>query len=131
MALLVLNRNYTLATTKGHIIHFEKGKPVHVPLAVYQEALAIGAQPPEGEDVYVSEEPARADNAPSDPAERAQRILDAIEKVVASNDRDDFTAAGSPTVWAISRVVGFKVQSKEVAAAWQQYHELKAAKANE
>ena len=48
--LLVLNRNYVLTTTKGHSVAFEKGKPTHVPPAIYQEALAIGAIPPDGAD---------------------------------------------------------------------------------
>ena len=53
--LLVLNRNYVLTTTKGHSVAFEKGKPTHVPPAIYQEALAIGAIPPDGADPLVEE----------------------------------------------------------------------------
>lgn len=124
--LLVLNRNYVLTTTKGHSVAFEKGKPTHVPPAVYQDALTIGAIPPDGEDPHF-EEAAKTDNAPADPAERAPLILAAIEKIVAENARDNFTAAGSPTVGAVSEAVGFKVQSKEVATVWQQYHDKVAA----
>jgi hypothetical protein len=54
-------------------------------------------------------------------------ILAAIEKLVAENARDDFTAAGSPTVGAVSEAVGFKVQAKEIATVWQQYHDKVAA----
>ena len=129
--LLVLNRNYVLTTTKGHSVAFEKGKPTHVPPAIYQEALAIGAIPPDGEEPQV-EDVVKTDNAPGDPAERAPLILAAIEKLVAENARDNFTAAGSPTVGAVSEAVGFKVQSKEIATVWQQYHDKVAAdKANE
>jgi hypothetical protein len=124
--LLVLNRNYVLTTTKGHSIAFEKGKPTHVPPAIYQEALAIGALPPDGEEPQI-EDVVKLDNAPSDPAERAPLILAAIEKLVAENARENFTAAGSPAVGAVSEVVGFKVQAKEVATVWQQYHDKKAA----
>ena len=120
--LLVLNRNYVLTTTKGHSVAFEKGKPAHVPPAIYQEALAIGAIPPDGEDPQV-EDVVKIDNAPSDPAERVPLILAAIEKLVAENARDNFTAAGSPTVDAVAKAVGFKVQSKEVAPVWQAYHD--------
>ena len=77
--LLVLNRNYVLTTTKGHSVAFEKGKPTHVPPAVYQDALALGAIPPDGEDPQV-EEVTKTDNAPADPAERAPLILAAIEE---------------------------------------------------
>ena len=124
--LLVLNRNYVLTTTKGHSVAFEKGLPTHVPPAIYQEALTIGAIPPDGEDPHV-EDVVKTDNAPSNPAERAPLILDAIEKLVAENARDNFTAAGSPTVDAVAKAVGFKVQSKEIATVWQQYHDKQAA----
>jgi hypothetical protein len=127
--MLVLNRNYTLTTTKGHSVAFVKGQPTHVPPAIYKEALAIGAMPPDGEEPMI-EEDVRTDNAPSDPADRAVLILAAIEKLVAENARDNFTAAGSPTVGAVSGLVGFRVQAKEVATVWQQYHE-KVASAND
>lgn len=123
---LVLNRNFTLTTTKGHSIAFVKGEPTHVPPAIYQEALAIGAIPPDGADPVV-EDVVKTDNAPGDPAERAPLILAAIEKLVAENARDNFTAAGSPTVDAVSKLVGFKVQSKEIAPVWQSYHDKVAA----
>ena len=124
--LLVLNRNYVLTTTKGHSVAFEKGKPTHVPPAVYQDALAIGAIPPDGEDPHF-EEPVKTDNAPADPAERAPLILAAIEKLVAESSRDNFPAAGSPTVGAVSEAVGFKVQAKEISTVWQQHHDKVAA----
>jgi hypothetical protein len=124
--LLVLNRNHVLTTTKGHSVSFKKGEPTHVPPAIYQEALAIGAIPPDGEEPQV-EDVTTTDNAPADPAERAPLILAAIEKLVAENARDNFTAAGSPAVGAVSDVVGFKVQAKEIATVWQQYHDKMAA----
>ena len=71
--LLVLNRNYVLTTTKGHSVAFEKGKPTHVPPAIYQEALAIGAIPPDGEEPQV-EDVVKTDNAPGDPAEDPGRL---------------------------------------------------------
>ena len=70
--LLVLNRNYVLTTTKGHSVAFEKGKPTHVPPAIYQEALAIGAIPPDGEEPQI-EDVVKTDNAPGDPAGLPQR----------------------------------------------------------
>ena len=124
--LLVLNRNFTLNTTKGHVLEFKKGVATHVPPAVYQEALGIGAIPPDGEDPVV-QDVVKTDSAPNDPSERAPLILAAIEKLVAENARDNFTAAGSPTVGAVSEAVGFKVQAKEIATVWQQYHDKVAA----
>lgn len=123
---LTLNRDYVLTTTKGHVIAFKKDEPTFVPLAVYPEALAIGALPAEGADLSALEEPA-IKKAPADPAERNPLIAAAIEQLVAKNEREDFTAAGSPTVDAVSTVVGFKVGGREIAAMWQEYHEKKAA----
>ena len=124
--LLVLNRNYTLATTKGHVIAFEKGKPTSVPKIVYNEAIAIGAQPADGTDPDVLKDEKKS-SAPQDPAERNPLILAAIEKLIDRNDREDFTAAGSPSVDAVTKEVGFKVSAKEIAGQWQEYHAQKAA----
>jgi hypothetical protein len=123
---LTLNRNYVLTTTKGHSIAFKKGEPTHVPAAVYQDALAIGAQPADGSDPDVLQDE-KVNKAPADPAERNPLILAAIEKIVAGNERKDFTAAGSPTVRAVERELGFDVDAREVAGVWQEYHEKKAA----
>lgn len=123
---LVLSRNYVLTTTKGHSIEFVKGVPVQVPPIVYADAIAIGAVPEDGSDPDILEEKARP-TAPADPAERTPLIMKAIEALVERNEREDFTAAGSPTVDALSKQVGFKVQSKEIAAVWQAFHDKKAA----
>lgn len=124
---LVLNRNYVLATTKGHVIGFVKGVPMHVPAAAYNDAIAIGAQPEDGSSPDVLGNDAGGTKAPSDPAQRNPLILAAIETLVAKNERKDFTAAGSPSVKAIERELGFDVDSREVATVWQAYHEKKAA----
>lgn len=123
---LTLNRNYVLTTTKGHSIAFKKGEPTHVPAIVYQDAIAIGAQPADGSDPDVLQDE-KVNKAPADPAERNPLILAAIEKIVAGNERKNFTAAGSPTVKAVERELGFDVDAREVAGVWQEYHEKKAA----
>lgn len=123
---LILNRNYTLTTTKGHSVVFMKDEPTFVPNVIYQEAIAIGAQPADGTDPDVLKDEVK-DNTPADPADRAPMILAAIEALIARNDREDFTAAGTPTAAAVSKEVGFKVQNKEIAPVMQQYHDNKAA----
>jgi hypothetical protein len=123
---LVLNRTYVLSTLKGHSVGFIKGVPTHVPPSVFAEAIAIGATPVDGSDPNILEDEAK-DHAPADPADRNPLILAAIEKLVDRNERDDFTAAGSPTVSAVSAAVGFKVQAREIANVWQMYHDKLAA----
>lgn len=120
--LLVLNRNYTLNTTKGHSVVFCKNIPTHVPPAIYQEALAIGAIPADGSPPVLPE-PAKSTKGPIDPAERTPLILSAIERIVAENARDNFTAAGHPSPDAVTRLVGFKVGAREIAPVWQSFNE--------
>lgn len=122
--MLVLGRNHTLMTTMGHSIAFKKGVPTYVPPALYSQALAIGALAPEGEELI--EAPQEKAAEPTDPGERAALVSATIEKLVAKNRREDFTAAGSPTVGAVSAALGFKVHSREIAAAWQGYFDKKA-----
>ena len=122
---LVLNRNYTLATLYGHRIRFTAGEPISVPPIVYQDALAIGAQPVDGEAVDVLGEGDK-DHAPVDPGARRAQITAAIELLVEENARKDFTAAGTPAAKAVEREVGFSVDAREVAEAWKAYHEAKA-----
>jgi len=124
--LMVLNRNHTLATTMGHILGFKKGEPTAVPRFLYQEALSIGAEPLEKADApSLDERPAGA--APMDLAARAEAIDAAVAKIVGMNQRKDFTAAGSPSVKAVERELGYDVDGREVAAAWQRAADAKAA----
>jgi hypothetical protein len=123
---LVLNRSLVLRTTTGHAIQFIKGRPTYVPRAAYSDALAIGAAPVDGEEVDLSK-PEAANAAPADAAERNKLIMDAIELLIARNEREDFTAAGVPNIRAVGKEVGFNVSAREIAAMMQEYHNKKAA----
>ena len=116
--MLVLNRDFTLTTTKGHSIKFEKDVPVYVPSVVYADAIAIGAVAEDGTSADVLDDDT-VDDTPVDLAERAELITLAFESLVSRNEREDFTAAGIPKAAAVAKEVGFAVQGKEIAAAWQ------------
>ena len=122
--LLVLNRDHTLVTTKGHVVAFEKGKPTFVPPSVFQDAIAIGAVPDDGSDPDVLKD-APEDISPLTLEERETAIMATFEGLIARNERETFTAAGHPHFNAVSALVGFKVAGKEVASIWQKYNDIK------
>ena len=124
--MLVLNRDHTLVTLYGHVIEFKKDVPTHVPPIAYAKAIEIGAVRADGSKPNVLEDETKP-TIPTEPAERKAMIAMAIESIVERNARNDFTAAGSPTADAVSAEIGFKVNSKEIAPVWQEYHEKKAA----
>lgn len=122
---LVLRRNYVMTSSFGHSIEFIKDVPTHVPDFIYHEALAIGAQTEDGTTVDMIGEPT-SDKTPNDPVERSRLITMAIEDIVERNERREFTAAGSPSVKAVERAVGFDVDAREIQTLWQKYHDDKA-----
>lgn len=120
--MLVTNRDVTLNTTKGHSIAFKAGVPTHVPGIIYQDALGIGAVPATGDVPTMP-----ADTAPVVVVEdRAGAIMEAIKKLVARNERGDFTAAGAPAVDAVFDLTGFRAQAKEINVVWQEYRDIAA-----
>lgn len=116
---MVLNRNYTMATTLGHTIQFKRNTPTHVPPQLRSQAIAIGAVPADGSDPDVLQDEVQANAAPIDPTERVTAVRTAIETLVRRNERLDFTAAGIPTVAAVSQVAGWKVSAREISNEWQ------------
>lgn len=125
MVKMVLNRNFVLRSTMGHAIAFVKDEPVGVPLALYAEAVAIGAERADGASANVLKDDEQ--KPPLSPAERAELLKQAVEDLAQTNARDDFTATGTPTVAAVNRVTGEKFDSKEIAEAWKAFQASKAA----
>lgn len=122
---MVLNRNFTLDTTFGQSIRFEKDVPTHVPPICHAAAMAIGAVFDDGNGAEVPDE--NAPYNPTDPAERAAKALAAVTVIADRNDKDDFTGSGAPKLDAVIKVAGFKVDKKELATAWQARHDAIAA----
>lgn len=124
--LMKLNRDYVLTTLFGITIGFTKDVPVEVPPLAIKAAVAVGAVEAEtNSPPNVIDEP-RHDGAPADPVERESQIFNAIKKVVAINDPDDFTAGNAPKAQALSRVLGYPVDRREITPLWQRYHDEKA-----
>lgn len=119
-----LNRNYRLASTLGHVLVFKKGEEIEVPDVIVREAIDIGAEFVEKEARdEVFKEPEGPPKTPVVPAERQDAILAAISAIEESNDRDDFTATGNPTMKAVERETGFKVDKGELIQAMKTRNE--------
>lgn len=112
----VMHRNRTISSTLGHSIQFVKGEPTHVPPALYNEVMAAGGIPEE--ELNLDEADSNAVVEPSDPSARQQSLFEAMESVILSGKRDDFTAAGAPHAKVLSTILGWTVQNKERDAAW-------------
>lgn len=107
------NRTHTLRTTLGHSIHFPKGEPVNVPPMLLSQAMAIGAQPLEGETAEI-EAPEVPKPEPADPQERLKLVKKAVEEIYEANDPDTFTASNNPKLAVLSEKTGFKVSKREL-----------------
>ena len=115
---MVLNRNYRIASTTGHVFNFVKGEPRDVPEMVVRECIDIGAEFCEegARDEVYNDEPEK-DTQPVNPKERQEDILKAIEKLFKRNSRDDFTATGNPKLKAVADEIGYKIDKGELAQA--------------
>lgn len=111
----VLPRNRTIASTCGISIEFKKGAPHLVPPAMYAEVIAAGGV---SEDEIPEDELPKGPMTPADLASREAQMFKAFEAIVLRNDREDFTAGGTPHNTVLGRQLGWSVQAKERDAAW-------------
>lgn len=124
MPTYVLNRKFTLRSTQGRIINFLKGEPVYVPPQCELEAVAIGAERADGgtKPDVTPDEGLVAKEAPTGDA-RLSLINQAFAALEKRNAREDFTAAGIPSVRSMREVLGFPIDGKELGKAWYDYRE--------
>jgi hypothetical protein len=115
---MVLNRDFCLSSTLGHVITFEKDKPMSIPPIMVRACAEIGATRVDGVDSFEIVEDAKA-TQPVDPGIRLEQVRTAIDTVCERNTRGDFTASNTPKVAVISAEVGYKVDRTEVSKAWQ------------
>lgn len=121
MPLFTLHRNYILRTMKGHTIGFKEGIPTNVPDICIEDAVAIGAQPVEGEvDVLGEEEKAQP---PLTADEREAKVFEAFRTMKARNERNDFTASGLPSNKRLPALLNFELTNAERDAYWQKFRE--------
>lgn len=122
MPWFTLHRKFTLSTTKGHIVNFEKNERTWVPAGIVPEAVAIGAVPEEPVKVLGDE---AAEEAPMSSAERKNKVFAAFEKLLLRANRGDFSANGQPHPRKLEEILGFDMPQKERELLWQEYNAMK------
>ena len=121
-----LHRNHLLRTTKGVTIKFDANKPVYVPPVAVPDAVAIGAQPVGHEvDVLPDEVPVEV---PLTVGQRKERMFEAFQTLIDRNERNDFTASGSPNAKKVAAMVGFDVSINERNSLWDEFRQARAEK---
>lgn len=124
------NRDIVVRSLRGHSIEFKKGVPTQVPRIMHEEVMEKGILPVEDNGKPV--DPVTADIgeakpkivlAPVEELDRADQILVVIEALVKRNNPVDFTASGTPSPLAVSTVLGWRTDLKEVRAIWEKNRE--------
>ena len=122
---MVMDRNFTVRSTLGHMISFKKGAPMPVPEIMVRSCGEHGARRTDEVDVFAPPPEAPRQKQAVDPGERLVDVRAAVERIVERNDVDDFTAGNSPKTTAVSKEVGYKIDFMEVKKVWQQINEDK------
>ena len=120
---MVLDRNYTVRSTLGHMITFKKDVPITVPSVMVRSCAEVGAKRVDGGDAFVAPKATERPAQPIDPGQRMDDVRAAIERIVERNDVSDFTAGGTPKTPAVTSEAGYKIDHTEVIRAWKQRNE--------
>lgn len=121
----ISNRDITVASISGRSVEFKKHEPTYAPPIMHGELISLGIVPEENvEEVEKPEGPVE----PTVPAEREAAFNVVFEAMVLRNDRNDFTAAGTPHAAVVQRELGWKnsINAKERDAAWAKFQQSKA-----
>jgi hypothetical protein len=110
----IFARDRTVSSTSGRTIEYKKGVPTHTPPGMHNEVIAAGGVP---EDELDDGDEQKGKDIPTG-ADRDAIIKAAMEEMVASNIREEFTAAGAPHTKKLTEKVGFVVNDKERNALW-------------
>jgi hypothetical protein len=120
---MVLDRNFTVRSTLGHMITFTKNVPISIPTVMVRSCAEIGAKRVDGADAMPAEIEEAKLAQPIDPGHRLEDVRAAIEQIIERNDIDEFTAGGTPKTAAVTSEVGYKIDRTEVIRAWKQRNE--------
>lgn len=123
MPMMTLNRKHFHISTDGNSIAFVKGVPTYVPKNLVKYAISVGAEFVNEDDAAKlhpkhEKEPSLAPPIPEGD-ERTAKIKAAMLAMRERNSRDDFTAAGIPSLKTLNGILGFDVDMKERSDVWK------------
>lgn len=117
----IMNRNHVVTSVLGHSVSFVKGKPTHVPKEMHKEALAAGAFPEGDGEVDMG------DKQPEAPEMSGEERIEMLKMILADmksrNEREDFTATGTPKVKVVTALAGFEVTGAEIGELWTEMNQ--------
>jgi len=126
MTEVVSNRNYTLATTKGHVVRFYKGIAKFIPNVILEDAVAVGIVPTDEKDLPNAEERNPLLPHAAVGAERVRQIREVVEALVERNQRGDFAASGLPSIAVVGDALGYKIEQSELGKVWHTIRQERA-----
>lgn len=116
-----LNRDYVHVSLSGQSIAFKKDTPTFVPPRLVREIVALGGTAAENGPDREAEVKALAEIslAQLEDATRGPKIVEAINTMLARNQRGDFTSGGRPNLKTLFNMTGIEVSPEELAPIWE------------
>lgn len=105
-----------VVTKRGYTVEFKADEPVEVAFLAVDECLAAGCYPDKGEVVKPEEKEVLVElQGP----EREAAVIEAMERLVARNGRDDFTGTGKPSIPKLTELLKFAIAAEERDRLWE------------
>lgn len=108
-----------VVTTVGYTFVFKANEPIEVPIMAVQACLQAGCHVVKGDITPAEVKIVQALQGP----ERDRVIGETMKKLVARNDRNDFTGSGKPNATVLTEMLGFTIFAAERDRIWQDVSE--------
>lgn len=122
MPQMISLRTFRLASTSGHVVHFESKVPAYVAPPAVAEAMANGCVMADEADTPFFEDLERA-KVEFSGGVRASMVYLAVKDIIDKNKTSEFDSGGVPRVPAVEDRLGFDVTKTEVVEVYKQYQQ--------
>lgn len=113
-------RKFRLASTSGHIIHFNPDEPAFVPPQAVQEAMAAGCVPVDPAEAAKFDDAGRAKVDFNGDLRKSILYL-VMRSLHQENDSRKFDAGGVPKATVVEGITGLNTGKAEIADAWRAF----------